>query len=89
MSVVHFDPYFNSDCHDAPEKSSCGTIGFWDGDSDEDCYQSTNVWDKVTCKKCLKQKERLQKGFESDEKEIVKQMGEMADFMSKEHPTND
>ena len=80
MSKTHFDPYFNDEFHDAPEKTSCGTVGFWDGDCDENRYQTTSVWDNVTCKKCLKQKNKLQKDFEYDEAQIVKQMGEFVDY---------
>lgn len=38
-------------------------------------------WNYVDCKRCLRLKESYKKSIAEDEKIIVKQMGEMADFM--------
>ena len=39
----------------------------------------TNNWKYVTCKRCLKQKEKIDKNVEENEKEICNQMGAMAE----------
>lgn len=41
---------------------------------------STNDWREVDCKKCLRLKNRYEDGIKEDEKYIVKQMGDMAEF---------
>lgn len=69
---THFDPYSQVDeCPD--EKAWCGTaLG-------NECDLTSN-WKRVTCKRCLRSKERIQREFEHTESMIVKQMGQMADF---------
>lgn len=70
---IHFDPYNDGD---PSETAPCGThIG--------DEYDGTSQWSKVTCKRCLKNKKRLQASVEAIEKEIIRQMGDMADFIRK------
>lgn len=73
---THFDPYTAPDeCPD--EKAWCGTI------LGDECDVTGN-WKEVTCKRCLKSKDKMQKAFEHNESMIVKQMGDMADFFEKE-----
>lgn len=38
-------------------------------------------WDWVNCKKCLKRKEKCLEAEKRDEKEAIKQMGDMAKFL--------
>jgi len=60
------------------DETLCGYIG------EEVCENATDDWDFVTCKKCLRLKERYIEGCKIDEENIIKQMGEMADFFEKE-----
>jgi hypothetical protein len=76
---THFDPYSEtSDPEEfsAPEVAPCGSIV---GDE----YLSTSQWIHVDCKRCLSKKESMQKGFDATEAIIVKQVGDMADFMER------
>jgi hypothetical protein len=80
--AVHFDPYLWVDWEDSnlgfhPCGSKISTIYLEE-------LISTSDWDKVTCKKCLKNKKALQESFEKTEKQICEDMGRMADFMKKE-----
>lgn len=75
MSVTHFDPYFDTDGMDENLKASCGVT------YSEEYASGTMMWEDVTCKRCLKMKNRLQEDFEASERHIVRQMGEMVDFL--------
>lgn len=76
MSSIHFDPYFNDEYHECPEKAPCGIrVG--------ENYQAANEFKNVTCKRCLNQQNRLTQNFQNNEQEIIKQMGEFADFLDK------
>jgi len=77
MAAIHFDPYFNTDDLDYDSKAMCGTV------YSEYYACGVSNWDDVTCKKCLKMKIKLQNEHEQIEKHIVKQMGDMSDFMKK------
>jgi hypothetical protein len=74
--ATHFDPY----SEDAPYRTSCG-IAF--GENSE----TARGWAGVSCKRCLRMKERLQADFERNEAIIVAQMGEMAAHLEA-HNTN-
>lgn len=45
-------------------------------------------WDLVSCKKCLNLREQFEIKFARDEKECVKQMGEMYEFYNKQNKRN-
>lgn len=72
---THFQPYHDE--YGDIEVMPCGTKAYFDIPSD-----TTSNWKHVTCKRCLGQKEKIQKSFEENEKEIVRQMGDMANFYS-------
>jgi hypothetical protein len=70
--VTHYDPYTQPDeCPD--EKAWCGTI------LGEECDLTWN-WKLVTCKRCLKSKDRIVKEYNHIESDVVKQMGDWADY---------
>jgi hypothetical protein len=48
---------------------------------------SVNNWEEVTCKKCLRLKELYIEACKIDEEAIVRQMGEMADFIENQEAT--
>ena len=68
---THFDPYMDDEFYDGP--APCGTII---GEE----YNSTSLWEAVTCKRCLKKKAKLVVWFKETEEFIIDQMGDMADF---------
>lgn len=45
-------------------------------------------WGMVNCKRCLKNKDKINKGIEEDEANIVKQMGDFVDFCNKTESSN-
>jgi hypothetical protein len=61
------------------DETLCGCVG-------EEVLEehTTDIWDIVTCKKCLRMKGAVIEGQKEDEKHIVEQMGDMADFMERE-----
>lgn len=71
---THFDPHTCED--EYADKYPCGTTPSWEE------YKATGDWDKVTCKLCLKSKDKLDSERLSIEKEIVNQMGDMAEKMA-------
>ena len=73
--TTHFYP-FSGDSGDL-EQAPCGT---WVGEASN----YTGSWEWVTCGRCLRSKKRITTVVDADEKEIVRQMGDMADFMSRE-----
>jgi hypothetical protein len=75
MGVVHYDPYIDAD--DTPERTPCGTIGIWEGNSINDTYENTSSWKEVTCKRCLNQKEKLIEWSDGIEKSILSDMAQM------------
>lgn len=48
------------------------------------CENAVDDWDLVNCKKCLRLKDVYEEGRKLDEKAIVHQMGEMAEFFERE-----
>ena len=67
---VHFDPYGDEFC-DSTYVYPCGSrVGFE--------YNSTIDWDRVTCKRCLSQRDSLQEWYEKTEKAICDYMGFLA-----------
>lgn len=65
MSKTHFDPY--SDEY-APDRASCGVTPAGSG------YCAAGSWSKVTCKRCLSMKERLESNHQRTEAMIDDQM---------------
>lgn len=57
------------------ESTICGNQG-------ENVTENYTVedWGCVTCKNCLKLKDKVIAAHKADEEEIIKQMGEMADY---------
>jgi hypothetical protein len=41
-------------------------------------------WEMISCKKCLKMKDRIIAGIKADEEVIVKQMGDFVKFVERE-----
>jgi len=58
------------------EETVCGCTG------EVPCENATDDWDEVTCKKCLRLRGAVERGVEANEKALVDQMGDMADFFS-------
>lgn len=75
MSVIHFDPCAIEE-NEAPEKTPCGVMV-----PEYDYAPSTSFRD-VTCKRCIRMKNRLTKEFDESEQDIVNQMGQMVDYFS-------
>jgi len=81
VSVVHFDPYHSDE---VPEKAMCGTVGIWEGSTMHNEFSSATCWDLVTCKRCLKQRNKLTKAVKLIEADIIKGMGEFVEFCKDE-----
>jgi len=60
------------------ERTACGCTG------EKACENTTDEWDYVTCKNCLKVKNKVIRQHEEDEKHIVAEMGAMVEFFNKE-----
>lgn len=79
--VTHFDPYIDTE-DGPPEVAPCGTrLG-----------EKASLdwrWKNITCKRCLKQRDRLDKSFQETEKYIIEQMGDMAEFFKTEEAQNE
>jgi len=81
---MHFGFIVNEGDYETPiicvdnDETICGCTG-------EEVLENytTDNWKTVTCKKCLRLKDSVIRGQKEDEKAIIKQMGEMADFMQK------
>ena len=56
------------------ESTLCGCEG------EIPCENASDDWREITCKKCLRLKDRYILGCKSDEEAIVHQMGEMVEF---------
>lgn len=68
---THYYPFgFPDDVEQAP----CGT---WFGEASD----VSGSWENVTCGNCKRSKKRIMGVIAADEKEIVKQMGGMVEFM--------
>lgn len=72
--TTHFAPF--TDLEDV-EQAPCGT---WLGESSE----LSGYWAMVDCRLCQKRKSNITKAAAAEERAIVEQMGEMADFMRAE-----
>jgi len=72
MSKIHFDPY--GDDYSCVENTPCGVR------MPED-YKSSSLWTDVDCKRCLYNRAKLTDSFKENEKAIVNQMGDMADYL--------
>lgn len=75
MAKSHFFPYIDNteDLEFAPCGTRLGETG-----------EITGIWDRVTCKRCMRRKHWINQAIEAEERAIVQQMGDMADFMSKQ-----
>lgn len=67
---THFYPYSD----DEAEFAACGTPLGFGGDT------SSN-WGLVDCRLCIKNKAKITAAHETNERAIVEQMGDMAEFM--------
>lgn len=79
---THFGAMENWGDYESPmygcEETLCGETG------EMPVENSTDDWDLVDCKRCLRLKDQYIEGCKEDEKSIIHQMGEMADFWEKE-----
>lgn len=75
MAVVHYDPYA-IEFDEAPEKTPCGVR------VPECDYPCSASFKDVTCKRCIRMKQRLTREVDETEKDRVNQMGEMAGYFS-------
>jgi len=69
---THFYPYSDGD---DIEQTPCGT---WIGESSA----VSNQWTHVDCRLCIKNKTKIVASHQEQERAIVEQMGDMANFMS-------
>lgn len=65
---------YDSDGHDYVERGPCGT---WLGETSE----LSGDWARVDCKRCLKDRPAITASSQAEERAIVQQMGDMAEFM--------
>jgi hypothetical protein len=70
---THFDPYTDED---APDQALCGTLI---GDE----YDTTTLWEQVSCKRCLNAQGKIIRFVDETEHNIVKQMGRLANMYAK------
>ena len=70
---THFDPYFIDDGESSCDNAMCGTIV---GES----YNFSASWKHIDCKRCIKQKDKLNKVVEETEKTIINQMDSFVKF---------
>ena len=69
---THYYPWGFSDNE---ERSLCGV---WFGEASN----ISSDWERVTCGRCLRLKKQIKSRVVTEEKAIVDEMGDMADFMS-------
>jgi hypothetical protein len=80
---MHFGFIINEGSWDCPCICVAGDTTVCGCESEEVLEEyTTDNWKDVTCKKCLKLKDKVIANEKRDEEIIVKQMGEMADFMN-------
>ena len=72
---THYFPWDFEDSY--ADQALCGTIF-------GELVRISANWDRVTCGHCLRNKAKIMSGIESDEKAIVEQMGQFAEFMQRE-----
>jgi len=53
-------------------------------ETEKPCETATSDWEEVSCKKCLKLRKRYEISRQIDEKIIVEQMGDTADWWEKQ-----
>lgn len=70
---THFYPSCLAGIEDA-ERGPCGT---WLGEASA----LSSDWNRVDCKRCLKERLSITASGEAEERAIVEQMGDMASFM--------
>jgi hypothetical protein len=85
---THYDPYSydgqsggesGGEYYDPGEYHLCGARVTAIHDT-----ELTGNWKYVTCKRCLRQKDKIDGWVEENEKAIVNDMGQMADWWEKE-----
>lgn len=78
---IHFGIILDYGDYESPlfgcEETLCGYIG------EIPCENAVDNWSLVICKKCLKLKDSYESGKILDEKAILEEMGNMADFFKK------
>lgn len=83
--TIHFGIIIDYGDYEHPciccDKTLCGY------ETEKPCENSTDIWEYVTCKKCLILKDKYINGCKEDEKIACQQMGEMAEFL-KSNPAN-
>lgn len=77
---THFGFFENCGTYESPFHVCEETICGYSGEKVLEEYTSDD-WDEVTCKKCLRLKDAVIEGQKADEEIIVQQMGEMAEFL--------
>ncbi|KXS54675.1 MAG: hypothetical protein AWU57_936 [Marinobacter sp. T13-3] len=76
--ATHYNP---SHDNDEVEQAACGT---WVGETSD----FTGDWRRVTCRKCLRGQDRIMGVAVETEKDIVEQMGSMADYFERALPAD-
>jgi hypothetical protein len=75
---THYDGFYDAE---EPPQAYCGSIA--------DELLASDRWNEVTCKKCLRLKDKAVKERKLIEEDIVKQMGEMCDFYKEQQKADD
>lgn len=74
--------HYYPSCLAGSEDAERGTCGTWLGEASN----LSGDWSRVDCKRCLKNRLAINASVESEERAIVEQMGDMADFMRAQEP---
>lgn len=81
--TVHFGIIVDYGDYENPciccDKTLCGY------ETEKACENSTDIWADVTCKKCLKLKDKYEQSEKQDNEIACNQMGEMAKFFREAH----
>jgi hypothetical protein len=79
MNVIHFGFFENYGDYESPSYGCDETLCGYK--TEIPCENSVDKWKDVTCKKCLKLKDNYKLSIKEEEKAIVQQMGEMAEYL--------
>jgi hypothetical protein len=78
---THFGFIYDAGDYESPliccDETACGETG------EIPCENAVSECELITCKKCLRLKDAIIEGEKEDEKAIIAQMGDMADFENK------
>lgn len=80
---IHFGFFYNDGDYESPIGGCDETICGYDGEEVLEKY-TTEIWEDVSCKKCLRLQDAIISGHKAEEEAIINQMGDMADFFEKE-----